>query len=113
MGSQYWVGWWFPAVTSPADRTYVISYRLTGAVQTSADARRALRWRVAPPDPLEPIWLATVQVRLPVAVDAAAVRLAVDGVTGQSRMLDGQTAWFAASSAVSDRPFDTGVEFPT
>jgi serine/threonine-protein kinase len=113
IGNQYWVGWWFPAVTSPADRTYVISYRLTGAVQTTADARRALRWRVAPPDPLEPIWLATVQVRLPAPVDAAAVRLAVDGVTGQSRMLDGQTAWFAASSAVSDRPFDTAVEFPT
>jgi hypothetical protein len=37
----------------------------------------------------------------------------VDGVTGQSRMLDGQTAWFAASSAVSDRPFDTAVEFPS
>jgi hypothetical protein len=112
-GSQYWVGWWFPAVTSPADRTYVISYRLTGAVQPMADARRALRWRVAPPDPLEPIWLATVQVRLPVGIDPTAVRLGVDGVSGQSRMLDAQTAWFTASSAISDLGFDAIVEFPT
>jgi hypothetical protein len=78
-----------------------------------ADARRALRWRVAPPDPLEPIWLATVQVRLPVGIDPTAVRLGVDGVSGQSRMLDAQTAWFTAASAISDLGFDAIVEFPT
>jgi hypothetical protein len=112
IGDQYWVGWWFPALTSPAERTYSVSYRLNGAVRTTADTRHALVWRVIPPDPLEPIWLATVQVRLPSSVDPAAVRLAVDGVAGQSGLLDGRTAWFAASSAIGATGFDAAVEFP-
>ena len=79
---QHWVGWWFPELTSPVERTYIISYRLDNAVRMTPDSRRALLWRVAPPDPLEPIWLATVQVRLPSSVDPAAVRLAAGGVPG-------------------------------
>jgi hypothetical protein len=64
---------------------------------------------VIPPDPLQPIWLATVQLRLPSSVDPAAVHLAVAGVAGQSGLLDGRTAWFSASSAIG---FDASVEFP-
>jgi serine/threonine-protein kinase len=113
VGDQYWVGWWFPDVVSPSERTYIVSYRLNHAVRSTPDARRALAWRLAAPDALEPIWLATVQVRLPTSIDPGAVRLTVDGVPARSELLAGQTAWFATSGAIAERQFDTAVDFPS
>ena len=108
---QYWVGWWFPEVVSPAVRTYTISYRLNAAVRAISDTRSEIDWQVEPPDPLAPIWLATVNMRLPDTIDPAGVRLSADGASVQSGLLSEKTASFTASMLTSDGGLHAVAEF--
>jgi serine/threonine-protein kinase len=110
-GADSWVGWWFPQVDSPAQRTYTIAYRLNDAVHVNQQAGRSMGWRVLPPDPLEPIWLATVEMRLPGDVQSDTVHLQSTGGPAQSGLLGGQAAWFTAASAIAGQPLDATVAF--
>jgi serine/threonine-protein kinase len=110
-GADSWVGWWFPPVDSPAQRTYTIAYRLNGAVHVNQQAGRSMGWRVLPPDPLEPIWMATLEMRLPGDVQSDTVHLQSTGAPVQSGLLDGQAAWFTAAAAIAGQPVDATVAF--
>jgi serine/threonine-protein kinase len=110
-GADSWVGWWFPSVDSPAQRTYTIAYRLNGAVHVNQQAGRSMGWRVLPPDPLEPIWMATLEMRLPGDVQSDTIHLQSTGAPVQSGLLDGQAAWFTAAAAIAGQPVDATVAF--
>lgn len=107
-GGSVWVGWWFPPLESPAQRTYTIAYHLAGAVQDGG-----LSWRVLPPEPQEPIWMATLELRLPDGAQADSVQLLSDGTPAQSGLLGGKSAWFTAASAIAAQPLNATVEFPS
>jgi serine/threonine-protein kinase len=110
-GADSWVGWWFPPVDSPAERTYTIAYRLNGAVRGSPQTGRAVDWRVVPPDPLQPIWMATLEMRLPGDVQSDTIHLQSAGAPVQSGLLGGQSAWFTAAAAIAGQPLDASVDF--
>jgi hypothetical protein len=110
-GGQTWVGWWFPAVGSPAQRTYTIAYRISGAVRDTPDSGHAIDWRVLPADPDQPIWMATLALKLPDDVPSDTVHLQADGAPVQSGVLDGRSAWFTAASALAATPLEATVDF--
>jgi tRNA A-37 threonylcarbamoyl transferase component Bud32 len=110
-GGDTWIGWWFPAVDSPAQRTYTIAYRIAGAVRPSAQSGQTVSWHVAPPDPDEPIWMATLAVKLPDDVDSDTIHMTVDGAPAQTNVLGDPTAWFTAAAAVANQPLDATVQF--
>ncbi|MBV9325402.1 MAG: serine/threonine protein kinase [Chloroflexi bacterium] len=109
---QYWVEWFFPSVDSPSEHTYTVAYHLNNAVMVTPDSRKALDWQVVPPDPLQPIWLATVQLDVGGDVQPDSVHLQASGDPVQSGLLGGPSAWFTAASAIASQPLVTSVDFP-
>ena len=109
---QYWVEWFFPAVDSPSEHTYTVAYHLNNAVKLTQESRRGIDWKVVPPDPLQPIWLATVQVNVGGDVQPEGIRLQASGAPVQSGLLGGPAAWFTAASPIASQPLITSVDFP-
>ncbi|HEY1291828.1 MAG TPA: protein kinase [Chloroflexota bacterium] len=110
-GGQYWVEWFFPAVESPSEHTYTVAYHLDNAVKRGPDFRNRINWEVVPPDPLEPIWLATVQLNVGGGVQPDSIRLQASGVPVQSGLLGGPAAWFTAISPIAAQPLVASLDF--
>ena len=108
---QYWVEWTFPAVDSPSEHTYTVAYHLNNAVKPVSDSRQGIDWQVVPPDPLQPIWLATVQLNVGGDVQPDSVHLQASGAPVQSGLLGGPSAWFTAASPIASQPLVTSVDF--
>lgn len=104
------IGWSFPEVASPAERTYTVRYRLHDALRPAAS------WRFERPvlstTRQEPVWRVTVAVRLPAEFPAGAVRLASEGAPARSRMLDDRTVWFEGHDVPPGAGLSIVVDFP-
>ncbi len=109
----YWVEWFFPTVDSPSVHTYTVAYHLNNAVSLTPDAlRRTLDWQVVPPDPQEPIWLATVQMNVGGGIQPDSVHVQATGAPAQSGLLGGPAAWFTAASPIASQPLVASIDIP-
>lgn len=109
-----WVEWSFPAVESPSEHTYTVAYHLSDAVSLTSDGQQhTLDWQVLPPDPLQPIWLATIQMNVGGGVQPDVIQLAARGAPAQSGLLGGPAAWFTAASPIASDPLVAGIAFQT
>ncbi|HUE75746.1 MAG TPA: serine/threonine-protein kinase, partial [Chloroflexota bacterium] len=110
-GDEFKVGWWFPEVGSPSERTYTVRYRLTGALQSAGRLRR-LEWNVLQAARQEPVWRTTVKVALPAEYGLDEINLGTDDLSARSGMLDRQTAWFEGRDTGPDTGLTIMLEFP-
>ncbi|HEX5417602.1 MAG TPA: endo-1,3-alpha-glucanase family glycosylhydrolase, partial [Chloroflexota bacterium] len=101
-GNDPRLAWSFPTIESPAERTYTITYHLTGATHHS-NADTIFERQVVSPRESGPVWRTTVEIELPASVPANAVRLDSTGAPTRHDIVDGHTAWFEGTdlSAVS------------
>ncbi len=89
-GNKRVVGWSFAEIAAPAVRTYTIHYRLA-----APDAPTLFRQMVVGSQRVEPVWRATVHVRVPQVPDNE-LDLRATGSAAQSGLLGGR-AWFEAA----------------
>lgn len=104
---QQWLELWFPAVTGPAERTYVVSYRLDDAIQSGPTGKRFER-QILTTGREGPTWRTTVEVTLPTMNGA---QLSSPGFATQNGIVDGRTAWFTASDVPTSANLDVVVNF--
>lgn len=109
-GGQRHVGWRFPEVGSPAERTFTIKYRLTGTLRPVASLR--LERPVVPTGLDTPVWRVTAGVVLPEAFEEGQVRLSTRGSPAISGLVDGRTAWFGARDLPPGDGLVVVVDFP-
>ena len=107
---RQWLEWRFPAVDSPAERTYLASYSLAGAVHREAGVSRLER-AVLTANRTEPVWRVTVEIRLPADVDVRKLIPESDGSPGRSGILDDRTVWYEAHDVPPGEPFSVVLEY--
>jgi tRNA A-37 threonylcarbamoyl transferase component Bud32 len=103
--------WTFPEVSGPTKRTFVARYRLTGVA--SGDPNTIFQQLVAASDRSEPVWNTTVEVHLPVGVDASGIELNSSGADAHGGLQDSRTAVFAARDIGGGSSFDIRIGLPT
>jgi hypothetical protein len=84
----------FPDIAAPAQRTFVVRYRLTRALAATGDVRRFAQ-SVLDADRSQPVWKSTMEIHLPGQVDATAAQLASTGVPARSA---GRPEWCVTHS---------------
>ena len=106
---QQRVEWWFPAVESPAERTFTIRYRLEGAVQPASSWR--LERTIVAAGGAQPVWRTTAEVILPEGLELEEADTGARGMTYRNGVLGGKTAWFEARDVPAGASFAIIVEF--
>ncbi|MGI9148091.1 MAG: protein kinase domain-containing protein [Chloroflexota bacterium] len=108
VGGRQRVTWSIPTLVGPAERTYTIKYHLTPGA--GADGPSVFEHTVASPERGEPIWQATVEVRLPASLSQQSLDLVSGGLAARTGLTRDHSAWFEASDLPGSQAFTVTVK---
>ena len=107
------IDWWFPP-TSGGTRTFILRYRVDGAIRVYEGGDQ-LYWTAVYADRPAPVRAAAVTLRFPSDLTADQVKLATYAGRGEPpapRLVDPRTAVFTASDLPPGRPLEIRAQFP-
>jgi hypothetical protein len=108
VGGQQRLTWNFPEISAPAQRTFVVRYRMEPTPGTNPSV--LFQQSIVGSDHQEPIWSATVQVHLPTGVDTNTIQLSSSGVEARSGLFGPSTVLFAADNIAAGNALGVLVE---